>query len=160
MTVSPGESARVDIHAADGCAVFYVKIMSGIISKGEAVYAALLAADLVALRRLLSPDFCGHLTEGLPYGFGGVYDGLDAMIKGAWQAIGEYFELRPEVDELFDCSDVLIARGFYVGRARSTHKAFRAAFAHFWDFNGERFTAVRQVTDSGAWEKALRADVF
>lgn len=51
--------------------------------------------------------------------------------------------------------EILIAHGHYVGKAKPTGKPVRAAFAHFWSFDGERFTGVRQVTDSAIWEHAL-----
>lgn len=129
--------------------------MSNIISKGEELYAALLAGDVDALHRLLSPDFRGEMTVGLPYGFGRVYEGLDAMINEGWGAVDEFFDMGPDVEKLYDGGDVLIARGYYVGKVKSTGKPLRAAFAHFWSFDGERFTGVRQITDSATWEHAL-----
>lgn len=130
--------------------------MSMIISRGVELFAALRAGDVETLRRLLSPDFRGELTAGLPHNLGRVYEGRDAMIEDGWGAVGQLFEIAPEIDQLYDVGDVLIARGHYVGRAKPTGKPVRAAFAHFWSFDGERFTGVRQVTDSAAWERALR----
>jgi ketosteroid isomerase-like protein len=97
--------------------------MSKIISKGEELFAALRAGDVDSLHRLLSPDFRGELTAGLPHGFGRVYEGLEAMIN--------LFDMAPEVDKLYDGGDVLIARGYYVGRVKSTDRPVHAAFAHF-----------------------------
>jgi len=68
---------------------------------------------------------------------------------------GQYCEMGPRVDKLYDGGDVLIARGHYVGKVKATRKPVRAAFAHFWSFDGERFTGVSQVTDSATWEQAL-----
>jgi ketosteroid isomerase-like protein len=129
--------------------------MSDIINKGEQLYAALQSGDVEALHRLLSLDFRGELTAGLPHSLGRVYEGLDAMVGEGWSAVDEIFEMGPQVDKLYDGGDVLIGRGWYVGTARSTGKPLRAAFAHFWSYDGERFTGVHQVTDSATWERAL-----
>jgi ketosteroid isomerase-like protein len=129
--------------------------MSDIINKGEQLYAALQSGDVEALHRLLSLDFRGELTAGLPHSLGRVYEGLDAMVGEGWSAVDEIFEMGPQVDKLYDGGDVLIGRGWYVGTARPTGKPVRAAFAHFWSYDGERFTGVHQVTDSATWERAL-----
>jgi ketosteroid isomerase-like protein len=129
--------------------------MSNIIRKGEELFAALRSDDVDALQRLLSPDFRGELTAGLPHGLGRVYEGLESMMNEGWGALGDYFEMVPEVDKLYDGGDVLIARGNYVGKVKATGKPIRAAFAHFWSFDGERFTGVWQVTDSATWEHSL-----
>ena len=77
------------------------------------------------------------------------------MIGEGWGAVGEYFEMGPQVDRLYDGGDVLIGRGWYVGTAKPTAKPVRASFAHFWSYDGERFSGVYQVTDSATWEQAL-----
>jgi len=129
--------------------------VSEIIEKGRALFTALQAGDVEALHRLLAPDFRGELTPGLPHGFGRVYDGLDAMLGEGWGKVGEWFDMHPEPERLIDGGDVLIAHGHYVGTAKPTGRPVRAAFAHFWSYDGERFTGVKQVTDSGAWRDAL-----
>lgn len=129
--------------------------MSEMIQKGEQLYAALGLGDVEALYRLLSPDFRGELTAGLPQGFGRVYEGLDVMVGEGWSAVDEIFEITPLVEKLYDGRDVLIGRGWYVGTAKPTRKPVRAAFAHFWSYDGERFTGVYQVTDSATWARAL-----
>jgi len=130
--------------------------MVHLLAKGRELYASLTSGDADALSRLLSPDFEGQLTAGLLHGFGRAYHDLDAMMREGWAAVGEWFEMAPHAEELFDGGTVLIGRGYYVGKARSTGKPLRAAFAHFWTYDGERFTGVHQVTDSGAWRDALQ----
>ena len=129
--------------------------MTDIIAKGERLYAALQEGDGASLRGLLSPDFRGELTAGLPHGLGRTYDGLEAMISEGWSGVGEYFDMSPQPDKLYDGGTVLIARGWYVGTAKPTGKSVRAAFAHFWSFDREAFTGVKQVTDSATWAAAL-----
>ena len=62
--------------------------MSKIIDKGHELYAALAAGDVDVLKSPLTADFRGQLTEGLPHGLGRTYDGLDAMMKEGWGAVG------------------------------------------------------------------------
>jgi len=129
--------------------------MAELLSRGAELYAALQSDDVPALLRLLHPSFRGELTRGLPLGLGGVREGLDAMLAEGWGAVAEAFDLTPRAERLFDGGTVLIARGWYEGRARPSGRPLRAAFAHFWSFDGSRFTGVWQVTDSAAWAEAL-----
>lgn len=130
--------------------------MNQILIKGGELYAALAAGDADVLRDLLTDNFCGELTEGLPEGLGGRYEGRDVMMAQGWGAVGALFDMGPQVAALYDAGDVLIARGHYVGKAKTTGKPVRAAFAHFWTFDGGRFGSVTQVTDSGLWRDALQ----
>lgn len=129
---------------------------SSLLEKGSALYNALGTGDVATLEQLLSEDFQGRLTEGLPQGFGrSVYSGRDAMLNDGWGSIGAFFDMRPEVERMIDGGDTLVGMGSYVGTAKPTGKDVRAAFAHFWTYDGEHFTGVRQVTDSALWERAL-----
>ncbi len=129
--------------------------MTDIVAKGRDLYAALAVGDVATLRRLLSDTFQGQLSEGLPHELGRRYDGLEAMTADGWGSVGLWFDMRPEVQELVDGGDVLIGRGDYVGVAKPTGRPVRAAFAHFWRFDGEQFTGVAQITDTGMWRDAL-----
>lgn len=132
--------------------------MTDIIDKGSELYAAFGAGDVDALAHLLSPTFKGRLSPGMPLGLGRDYDGLESMMTDAWGVIDQAFEVTPQPEALVNGGEVLIARGDYVGFAKSTGKPLRAAFAHFWSFDGDRFTGVRQITDSGKWRDALDSD--
>jgi len=144
--IGRGLSSKGDEMADDG---------DDLIAKGRRLYAALAAGDLAELHELISERFQGDLTAGLPNGAGRHYDGREAMMTEGWGAIGRSFEMSPQPEELIDGGDVLIGRGSYVGKAIPTGKPVRAAFAHFWRFDGAQFTAVQQVTDSGVWRDAL-----
>lgn len=131
--------------------------MAEILTRGRELYAAVTDGGVEALGRLLTPDFQGQLSEGMPCGLGRIYDGLPMMMNEGWGAIDAEFEINPQPEELIDGGGVLIARGYYVGTAKSTGRAVRAAFAHFWRFDGERFTGVQQITDTAKWRDALDA---
>jgi ketosteroid isomerase-like protein len=131
--------------------------MTKIIEKGQELFEALRAGNVEALHQVLSSNFRGQLTAGLPHGFGRTYDGLESMINEGWAAVGQYLDMKPEVESFYEIGDTLVVRGHYVGVAKTTGNPIRAAFAHFWTFDGEQFTSVYQVTDSGAWHAALQA---
>lgn len=128
------------------------------LATGQRLYQALGEGDVDVLRELLADDFQGHLSAGLPHGFGErTYNGREQMLSQGWGAIGGYFEMRPQVEELLEAGDYLIGRGNYVGTAKPTGKQVTAAFAHFWRFEGDRIVSVRQVTDSALWRQALQS---
>lgn len=123
---------------------------------GQRLYAFLRGESDEAAEALLSEDFHGHLADGLPLGLGGDYPSREDMIRRGWGRVGQTFDMRPEVQDLYVADEgLLVGRGHYVGTAIPTGKRVRAAFAHFWTIRDGRFTSVYQVTDSAAWEHAL-----
>lgn len=130
--------------------------MADLESLGNRLYAFLRGESEEAPEDLLTDDFTGHLTDGLPLDLGGDYDGLSDMIERGWGRVGQSFNIQPEPDALVTVGDdLLIARGHYVGHAADGGKPVRAAFAHFWTLKGDKFASVYQVTDSATWEQAL-----
>lgn len=129
--------------------------MTDILAAGRDLYAALANGDADALMRLLAPRFVGHLCSGMPLGLGRTFDGLDSMMTDGWAALGDAFVVAPEPEDMIDGGKVLVVRGTYVGAARATGRPLRAAFIHLWGFDGQRFTSVRQVTDTVRWHEAL-----
>jgi ketosteroid isomerase-like protein len=129
--------------------------MTHILTKGHDLYAALNSGDADALQRLLSDDFRGRLSPGLPRGLGKSYSGLDAMMGQAWALVDQLFQLDVKAEQFVDAGEVLIVRGTYSGTARETGKVLSAAFAHFWDYDGTRFSGLQQITDTGLWRDAI-----
>ena len=124
---------------------------------GRRLYAFLRGESDQSPEDVFTDDFHGHLTDGLPLGLGGDYDGRADMINRGWARVGESFAMHPEVEELYAVGDrLLVGRGHYVGSSVARGKPVRAAFAHFWGIRDGRFSSVYQVTDSAAWEHALR----
>ena len=121
-----------------------------------ALYPALAKGDREALTRLVADDFEGTLTEGLPYGIGGVHRGRDAMIEHGWWAFGRAFKVKVEPCVWMTCPDGrLLVLGRYVGRARKSGVPIDAAFVHLWSTDGGRLSAVWQLTDSALFVQAL-----
>ncbi|HVE53140.1 MAG TPA: nuclear transport factor 2 family protein [Ramlibacter sp.] len=123
--------------------------------RAQGLYAALNSGDADALQRLLAVDFIGQLAPGLPVNLGRRYDGLHAMLSEAWAEVDRLFQLEVKADRFFDTGEVLVVHGTYEGIARATGKALHAGFAHFWQFDGTRFTGLQQVTDTAMWRDAL-----
>jgi ketosteroid isomerase-like protein len=129
--------------------------MTNILIKGHDLYAALNSGNADALQRSLSGDFRGRLSPGLPRGLGKSYSGLDAMMGQAWALVDQLFQLDVKAEQFFDAGEVLIVRGTYSGTARKTGKVLSAAFAHFWQYDGTRFSGLQQITDTGLWRDAV-----
>jgi 2-(1,2-epoxy-1,2-dihydrophenyl)acetyl-CoA isomerase len=96
--------------------------MSARLALGQRLYQALGSGDVDVLRELLAEDFQGHLSAGLPHGFGQrTYDGRERMLSEGWGAIGGYFEMSPHVEEL------LVAGDFLIGAATTSAPPSRPA---------------------------------
>jgi ketosteroid isomerase-like protein len=121
-----------------------------------ALYPALAKGDREALTRLIAPNFVGTLTEGMPFGIGGVHRGRDDMIENGWWAFGRAFKVRVEPSVWMTCSDGrLLVLGRYVGCARESGTPIDAAFVHLWSAEEGRLSAVWHLTDSALFVQAL-----
>lgn len=119
------------------------------------LYDALAALDLVALEKLLDPDFHGVLTAGMPFGVGGEHHGADAMRRDGWGAIGRHFVARAEPDRFLPLVDGrVLVTGRYVGQGRRDGGPLDAAFAHIITVSNGRVTGLEQYTDTARWHQA------
>ncbi|MGH2876023.1 MAG: enoyl-CoA hydratase-related protein, partial [Trebonia sp.] len=120
------------------------------------LYGALAVGDRAAIESVLTEDFVGRLTSGLPGGIGGVHVGPEAMIRDGWFAIGARWRVRAEPTSFAATDDGrLQVQGAYRGTGRSSGIAFEADFVHLWSFRDGRITGLVQVTDSAAFVGAL-----
>lgn len=120
-----------------------------------ALYPALAAGDRAALDALLSPDFVGRATEGLPLGLGGEYVGAKAMRREFWGKIAKHYDLVAEPTQAhLVAPGRVIVEGTYRGSSRATGRKFEAAFVHTVTVVEGRIVALEQLTDSGAWADA------
>lgn len=114
-------------------------------------YDALATTDAEALIRLLADDFEGVVSAGMPHGVGGPHHGPADML-GVWATIDAAYDLAVEPDEYLTVSDErVVVVGRYVGRARTDDAVVNAAFAHVIDTDGDRMTALHQITDTASW---------
>jgi 2-(1,2-epoxy-1,2-dihydrophenyl)acetyl-CoA isomerase len=123
----------------------------------QRLYDALRNGDRTTLDELLSRDFVGHATEGLPLSMGGEHRGPEAMQRELWWRIGRNFIAEAQPDELLGLEDGgLLVRGRYRGAGRASGNLLDAEFIHLLSFDDQgRISALRQLTDSAAWVRAL-----
>src|SRR5258707_6871816 len=58
-------------------------------------YDAMHAADVAGLLATLAPDFVGHVSEGIPGGYGGTHVGGEHMLRNCWAPIHPTFGALP-----------------------------------------------------------------
>lgn len=127
------------------------------VEQATRLYAALAKGDRKTLAELLSPDFRGRTTAGLPLDLGGTYDSAESMQRDFWWRIGQHFRVEARPEDLHGLDDGrLQVAGRYVGEGRGSHRPLEAAFIHVLTFDDQgRVTALDQHTDSAAWVDAL-----
>lgn len=120
------------------------------------LYEALPTGDRAAIAALISADFVGRVTPGLPFGIGGVHHGADAMIDEVWFAIGARWRVKavPEHWSRLDDGRILV-QGVYRGTGRRSGATVEAWFTHVWTVRDSRVAGVDQTTDSAAFLAAL-----
>jgi hypothetical protein len=85
------------------------------------LYESFAAHDGRALRALLTPGFRGVVAEGMPHGFGGVYEGAETMLRDCWGPVFALVDLRPRPTEYLPVADDrMVVLGRYEGTARGT----------------------------------------
>jgi ketosteroid isomerase-like protein len=124
-------------------------------------YDALGQMDPTRLLELLHPDFRGHVTEGLPGGLGGTYEGPQVMLTEVWGPVARRFGIRAVPSRFLTSSDGdVVVIGEYVGQPPESDEPMTAAFMHVLSFRDDRIVSLRQVTDSQRWcEAAAAADL-
>ena len=114
-------------------------------------YDALAREDSDTLASLLSDDFEGLVSAGMPHGVGGPHHGPGDMLS-VWTTIAAAYDVAVEPSEYLTVSESrVVVVGRYRGRARADATAVDAAFAHVIDAEGDRMTALHQITDTASW---------
>jgi len=72
---------------------------------GRRLYAFLQGQSDEAADALLTEDFTGHLTDGLPLALGGDYSTRDDMITRGWGRVVQTFEMHPDLEALHVVGD-------------------------------------------------------
>jgi ketosteroid isomerase-like protein len=116
------------------------------------LYDAMARSDAVALRGLLTDDFVGTVSDGMPHGVGGAHHGPADMVGTVWGRIASIYDMHVEPREYLPVDDTrVVVLGTYRGRAWSDDTVVDAAFAHVIDVRSERVAALRQITDTARW---------
>jgi uncharacterized protein len=109
----------------------------------ERLYAAFEARDPQAILGVLQPDFRGEVSAGMPSGWGGVYEGAEAMLRNCWGPVFTELDTRPVPAEYLETADGrIVVVGHYVGVHRETKRPHRAAFAHVLRFRDGRIAEL------------------
>ncbi len=94
-----GASRRGVGRQAPGASLLFA--MTPRIALGHKLYTAVNSGDTDTLSSMLSEDFVGDLTPGLPNGFGASpYVGRDAMVSDGWGRVSQHLAMGPQADEI------------------------------------------------------------
>lgn len=120
-------------------------------------YAAIARSDADDLFALLTDDFVGTVSAGMPLGVGGRHEGAQDMIAGVWGRIDALYDVNVDPTEyLVVDDDRIVVIGRYRGSARDGGTAVDAAFAHVITTRGERMAALHQISDTAQWRIPCR----
>jgi ketosteroid isomerase-like protein len=128
---------------------------SGNLQAARRLYDAFAAGDAKALLTAVTPGFRGVVSEGMPHGLGGTYDGAQTMLRDCWARIFALIDSRPVPAEYLPVDGRIVVLGRYAGTARATGRPLSAAFAHILSFAGGRVSELVQITDTARWHDAL-----
>jgi 2-(1,2-epoxy-1,2-dihydrophenyl)acetyl-CoA isomerase len=118
----------------------------------QRLYDAMAHADGEALFCLLTEDFVGTVSAGMPHGVGGEHHGPADMIVGVWARIASVYDMHVDPLDFLPVDDArVVVLGRYWGPARDGGSAVDAAFAHIITTRGERIAALQQITDTARW---------
>ncbi|MGV0786958.1 nuclear transport factor 2 family protein [Mycolicibacterium sp. XJ2] len=126
--------------------------MSTPIDVAQRFYGALAGADGPELFRLLTDDFVGTVSTGMPHGVGGQHHGSADMIVGVWGRITSLYDMHVDPAEYLAVDDErVVVVGRYWGPARDGRTDVDAAFAHVITTRDDRIAALHQITDTARW---------
>jgi uncharacterized protein len=115
-------------------------------------YDVIARSDGEALFELLTDDFVGVVSTGMPHGVGGDHKGPTDMITGVWARIGSLYDVNVDpVEYLAVDENRIVVLGRYLGAARDGETSVDAAFAHVITTQGDRIAALQQITDTARW---------
>ena len=119
----------------------------------QRLYEAFACADGQALFDVLTGDFVGTVSAGMPHGVGGMHEGRMDMIGGVWGRIASLYEIHVDPVEYLPVDDErVVVLGRYWGTARDGGSSVDASFAHIITTRGDRVAALQQITDTARWQ--------
>jgi ketosteroid isomerase-like protein len=118
----------------------------------QRLYDAFAQGDGQALFDLLTDDFVGTVSTGMPHGVGGDHRGRVEMVAGVWGRIASVYDMHVDPLEFLPVDDTrVVVLGRYWGPARDGSSSVDAAFAHIITTRGDRVAALQQITDTARW---------
>ncbi|WP_231740310.1 MULTISPECIES: nuclear transport factor 2 family protein [unclassified Mycobacterium] len=101
--------------------------MSTPIDVAQRFYDALAGADGRALFELLTEDFVGTVSPGMPHGVGGQHHGPADMIAGVWGAIGTLYDMHVDPAEYLVTDDgrVVVIGRYWARPATAKRRSMR-----------------------------------
>jgi len=116
------------------------------------LYDAMAEADSEAIFALLTDDFVGTVSTGMPHGVGGQHRGAVDMVTGVWARITSVYDMHVDPIDYLEVDDErVVVLGRYWGPARDGDSAVDATFAHIITTRGDRIAALQQITDTARW---------
>ena len=118
----------------------------------QRLYDAMAHADGEAIFALLTDDFVGTVSDGMPHGVGGEHHGAADMLTEVWGRIASVYNMHVDPRDFLRVDDErVVVLGRYWGPARDGRSAVDAAFAHIITTRGDRIAALQQITDTARW---------
>jgi ketosteroid isomerase-like protein len=122
------------------------------VNVAQRFYDAIAQSDAEELFALLTDDFVGTVSAGMPHDVGGQHKGPHEMIAAVWGRIDALYDVTVEPGEFLSVDDDrVVVIGQYRGPSRDGATTVDAAFAHVITTRGERITALHQITDTAQW---------
>lgn len=100
-----------------------------------------------ALLPALAPDVEWTEAAGFPYA--GTYRGVDAIVTNVFNRLAsEWDGFHPDLENLYDAGDTIVATGFYRGTYRQNNTPMEASFAHVFTLKEGKIVKFVQYVDS------------
>lgn len=96
-------------------------------------------------------------NEAFGFPYGGVYQGIDAVIENVHSRLGtEWTNYKASPENYIVSGNDVVVYGKYSGSYKVTGKAFQADFAHFYHFNEKgKINHFIQVVDSALVKESM-----
>jgi ketosteroid isomerase-like protein len=120
------------------------------------LYDAFVTHDAKSLLATVALDFHGLVTDGMPDGLGGGYNGAQPIFRDCWARVFALVDVRPVRAEYQPVAANGIAiRGHCVETACATGRSLSAAFTHILRVTADRVSRLVQIIDTVGWHDAL-----
>jgi uncharacterized protein len=129
---------------------------STIVEVATRLYEAFAAGNGLTLAGLLHPEFTGRVSDGMPFGVGGIIEDPQQMLRNVWGTTFTQYQTTPQPDEYVVVGgNRVIVLGYYRGRSRVAGREYEAAFAHDITIRDGKIASLVQITDTKPWHDAL-----